>query len=721
MEGSQATQGTLTQATQPSDPGPLQSPKDSAELVVKLLKRKGAADAAITSIEIPKRGELVIGRKATVVDIAVQDQRCSARHIRIYQQSEFGIFIEQLGGNGSFLNSQQLKKGDVRTLQHGDEISVLNYGQSVPDAPAENQPFAVFVFRYAEPTRRSDSYEPRKRLKVEADEACDMMATLGGPGLAGDEGDIDATALSTEEAFQANYDMRIGIDTLIGKGTFSEVRRGVCVRDGQFRAIKVVNRNKFNSFQMLRGSGQESDPVEEVTVQLGNLEITLKVKQIGGRSSASSSAGFELVSAGGDSAAAGLPISASPTSEAAVATTSPSLEERAFLATGPASFAALPLDFLDHLKRRLSAADRSWVPAARIGGCRSAFAVVATAMWGSGFSRQFGGGLLCGLREKRWLHAMLQCRISSRSSFGRTRYGTRATGGASSLRSRGGYFPWTSAGQSKGYAYRHMTDVFSRGSGSRGSGAVVQFSVGGQSGRPMSQSVMLTADGWIAGNDMDATAAQDYVTGEEFSDDAEAEHLQTGGPGEGDIPYAELRRRVAELEAQVQSGAQEQPESAGPRVPILGGSKAPPPARQQSLFAPTDRQGGLDGATWKRLQDLAGPPPGRGATSKAPPVHPAHNHQESVYAEIEKEVEDPQDGSLALLPELIAGSGDPLQKMLAVQMQQNALLLQKVLGNRQSDPILGVLAGSSSSSGEGDPESKVVWLAKFSKSRFRTR
>lgn len=115
------------------------------------------------------------------------------------------------------MNSQQLKKGDVRTLQHGDEISVLNYGQSVPDAPAENQPFAVFVFRYAEPTRRSDSYEPRKRLKVEADEACDTMATLGGPGLAGDEGDIDGAALSTEEAFQANYDMRIGIDTLIGK------------------------------------------------------------------------------------------------------------------------------------------------------------------------------------------------------------------------------------------------------------------------------------------------------------------------------------------------------------------------------------------------------------------------------------------------------------------------------------------------------------------------
>ena len=247
-----------------------------------------------------------------------------------------------------------------------------------------------------------------------------------------------------------------------------------------------------------------------------------------------------------------------------------------------------------------------------------------------------------------------------------------------------------------------MVDVFSRGSGSRGSGTVVQFMVGAQSGRPVAQSVMLTADGWIAGNDMDAMAAQDYVTGEEFSDENEAE---APPPRDGDVadgvPTSELRHRIAELEAQLQAGAQRQTEAAGPRVPILGGSKAPPPARQQTLFAPTSKQSGLDGAAWRRLQSLAGPPPGRGATASAPPLHPAHEHQESVYAEIEKEVEDPQDGSLALLPELMAGSGDPLQKFLAVQMQQNALLLQKVLGNRPSDPILGALAGSSSSSGEG--------------------
>ena len=38
LEATQATQGTLA-ATQPADPGPLESAPESAELVVKLLKK----------------------------------------------------------------------------------------------------------------------------------------------------------------------------------------------------------------------------------------------------------------------------------------------------------------------------------------------------------------------------------------------------------------------------------------------------------------------------------------------------------------------------------------------------------------------------------------------------------------------------------------------------------------------------------------------------------
>lgn len=255
LEATQATQGK--QATQPADPGPLESAPESAELVVKLLKKKGdstSSSCVPTSFDI--NGELVIGR--CKADVEVDDNRCSARHIRIYQQQPYGFYIEQLGRNVSFLNSQRLAKGDVRTLQHGDEISVLNPPRSVGEAP-EHQPFAVFVFRLTEPDGRQ---RPLKRLKMA--EAVEPGATVAGPGDATcDVDDIsvagtDLSTLSTEEEFQAKYDMRIDIKNLIGKGTFSEVRRGLCIGDGpgdgRLRAIKVVNRNKFNSFQMLRNS-----------------------------------------------------------------------------------------------------------------------------------------------------------------------------------------------------------------------------------------------------------------------------------------------------------------------------------------------------------------------------------------------------------------------------------------------------------------------------------
>ena len=141
----------------------------------------------------------------------------SGRHIRIYQQQPYGFYIEQLGRNVSFLNSQRLAKGDVRTLQQGDEISVLNPPRSVGEAP-EHQPFAVFVFRLTEPDGRQ---RPLKRLKMA--EAVEPGATVAGPGDATcDVDDIsvagtDLSTLSTEEEFRAKYDMRIDIKNLIGK------------------------------------------------------------------------------------------------------------------------------------------------------------------------------------------------------------------------------------------------------------------------------------------------------------------------------------------------------------------------------------------------------------------------------------------------------------------------------------------------------------------------
>lgn len=56
----------------------------------------------------------------------------------------------------------------------------------------------------------------------------------------------------------------------------------------------------------------------------------------------------------------------------------------------------------------------------------------------------------------------------------------------------------------------------------------------------------------------------------------------------------------------------------------------------------------------------------------------------------------------ATLANLVAQSQDPIQQMLALQLQQNQMLLKKLVP-RNSDPVLGVLSsgsdGGSSSSG----------------------
>ena len=112
---------------------------------------------------------------------------------------------------------------------------------------------------------------------------------------------------------------------------------------------------------------QAADPVEEVTVQLGNLEITIKVRQLGGGSGASSSASFELVNPEGSSTAVTLPI-AEPEAATGVVSPAPlSLDQQVLAATTAAALASLPLGFLNHFQKRLSAADPVWGPAARIG------------------------------------------------------------------------------------------------------------------------------------------------------------------------------------------------------------------------------------------------------------------------------------------------------------------------------------------------------------------
>jgi hypothetical protein len=65
---------------------------------------------------------------------------------------------------------------------------------------------------------------------------------------------------------------------------------------------------------------------------------------------------------------------------------------------------------------------------------------------------------------------------------------------------------------------------------------------------------------------------------------------------------------------------------------------------------------------------------------------------------LEKEAEE--DVLPADLSQLVASASDPLSQILAAQLQQNQLLMQRLLP-KQQDPVLGALASSDNASGSG--------------------
>lgn len=111
-------------------------------------------------------------------------------------------------------------------------------------------------------------------------------------------------------------------------------------------------------------SGSLSDPVEEITLRLAGLEITLSVRRTGGEGPSSSTAhGFEIVesSASGTGSYTGEPIEVIE-----ISPVSREFEERVLRASSAGELEQLPLPFLDHLLPRLRAAHTIWTPKARL-------------------------------------------------------------------------------------------------------------------------------------------------------------------------------------------------------------------------------------------------------------------------------------------------------------------------------------------------------------------
>lgn len=271
-----------------------------------------------------------------------------------------------------------------------------------------------------------------------------------------------------------------------------------------------------------------------------------------------------------------------------------------------------------------------------------------------------------------------------------------------------------------------MVDDFVKTSNPRGAAArqllVLGFVVGQAHGRPNTESCESAARMWISG-DLDASTAQDYVTGEEFDVDAFGDAveddglgLQEGQDGSPDQEVSGLQEQVRQLEAELARLRQPVAARGQPSVALVGATPKAQP-RAADLFGGGRSQ--LSAADWGKIQRMAGSPPGRlGAAEKkrAVPALPVATIADTGFAELEKEATDGLNVMGPALDGVDLDAMDPMQRMLFAQLQQNALLLQKLQTPKASPDMMSLLAGGggsdqgSSSSGAKGCLAREVFL-----------
>ena len=146
----------------------------------------------------------------------------------------------------------------------------------------------------------------------------------------------------------------------------------------------------------------------------------------------------------------------------------------------------------------------------------------------------------------------------------------------------------------------------------------------------------------------------------------------------------QLQERVLELEAK---------EAAGPQPhPYLG---------DRELFpgqCGSGQPGALDGATWAKLQALAGPPPARLGRGEHRPTtvaaRPSIMFAKQAEAEVSAEVV--AEDELETLTQAIT---DPMQKLLAMQLRQQQALLTRLAPKSSGDALYAALGGGGNESG----------------------
>lgn len=228
---------------------------------------------------------------------------------------------------------------------------------------------------------------------------------------------------------------------------------------------------------------------------------------------------------------------------------------------------------------------------------------------------------------------------------------------------------------------------------------VVQFMVADSIAKPSAKSAQEAADQWIT-QEMAEETAQEYFTGEEAdAENTELELQPDGVPLVGHDPtedLAALQRQVRELQQQLDQTRLE----ASRTAPRPGTTGSTPSSKARPLFHGARTQTTLDQSDWARLQQIAGPPPTRGTragvgSNQQLLQSPVAGVKNDALLEWEREAVDRTELEA---PEVVS-SGKPLEQLIITQVQQNSLLLQRLVGAKQTDPLMAALSGSDSGSG----------------------
>ena len=219
VEEDQATQSeTVTQATQGFN---VESEAAGETCHAVVFSTKGDEKF---EFELEGASEVFLGRSPDC-EIPAKDMHVSKKHLRIYRDDQLCYFIEQLSPAGTFINTQYMKKGECRVLNHGDAITITSQLSS------NTVPFASFFFRMTGQTEAMAPQACADLAKVNVDTDCELRH------------------LVTNGWVRRQWD----ISQKLGGGAFSTVKLGVRSKKGISEelmpglrcAMKIIDKRKL--------------------------------------------------------------------------------------------------------------------------------------------------------------------------------------------------------------------------------------------------------------------------------------------------------------------------------------------------------------------------------------------------------------------------------------------------------------------------------------------